>query len=228
MTEIPSLLEMIKAGVHFGHRTSKWHPKMEPYIYTTKKMVYLLDLEKTQEKLKFVLKFARDLAEKDKVILFVGTRKTIKDLTKKYAEEAKMPYINERWLGGTLTNFSTISQLIKKLKDLESQKEKGELAKYTKREQLKISKKIEKLSEMIGGIKNITKLPDAIFLLDTKDEKTAVEEAKKMKIVTFGIVDTNCNPESVTYPIPANDDSIKSVEMITGLVAKAIEEGRKK
>ncbi|TSC96337.1 MAG: small subunit ribosomal protein S2 [Parcubacteria group bacterium Athens1014_10] len=225
--KIPSLLEMIKAGVHFGHRTSKWHPKMEPYIYTVKNTVHLINLEKTQEKLKEALDFVKEVMEKNGVILFLGTKKTIKEVTKKYAEKVNMPYINEKWIGGTMTNFSVISRLIKKLKDLENKKEKGEFAKYAKKEQSKFNTEIEKLNKVIKGIKNLDKLPEAIFMLDTKDEKTAIREAKKLKLPTIGIVDTNCNPEEAVYPIPANDDAIKSVEMITNLVAQAIEEGRK-
>ena len=224
--KIPNLLEMFKDGVHFGHRTAKWHPKMEPYIYTTKNTVHIINLEKTQEKLKEALDFIKERAKRGGVILFLGTKKTIKEITKKYAEKVKMPYINERWIGGTLTNFSVISHLVNKLKDLESKKKSGELAKYTKKEQHQFNLEIERLNKMIGGIKTLDKLPDVIFMLDTKDEKTAVREAKRSKLATVGIIDTNCNPENVIYSIPANDDAIKSVEMITDLVTQAIEEGR--
>lgn len=225
--EIPSLLEMIKAGVHFGHRTTKWHPKMEPYIYTIKNTVHIINLEKTQEKLRKALDFVKNLVEKDGIVLFLGVKKTIKEITKKYAEEAKMPYVNEKWLGGTLSNFAVISRLIKKLRDMENKKNRGEFSKYTKKEQHDFNIEIQRLNKMIGGIKDLNKLPDAIFILDAKDEKTAIREAKITKIPTLGIADTNCNPENITYPIPANDDAIKSVEMIAGLVTQAIKEGNK-
>lgn len=226
MTEIPSLLELLKAGVHFGHRTTKWHPKMKPYIYTTKNTVHIIDLEETQVALKKALAFIKGVAQKGGVILFLGTKKTLKEITKKYADKVGMPYVNERWIGGTLTNFEVISRLIKKLKDLETKKAKGDFSKYTKKEQHKIDLDVIRLNKMIEGIKNMNKLPNAIFVLDTKDEKTAIKEAKKMKFKMAGIVDTNCNPENVNYAIPANDDAINSVELITSLVAQAIEEGK--
>ena len=223
--KIPTLLELLEAGVHFGHRYSKWHPKMAPYIYTTKNTVHIIDLEKTVEKLKEALEFLKDLVKKDGKVLFVGLKPTIEKIIKEKAEEAKMPYVTERWLGGTLTNFSIIKKLIEKLEKFEKDKAAGEFSKYTKKEQLEFDREIERLLKMIGGIRSLKKNPDALFIVDCKKAKTAIREAKRMKIPVVALVDTNVNPEDANWPIPANDDSIKSVKMITGLVVEAIKEG---
>lgn len=220
--KIPTSLELLKAGVHFGHRHSKWHPKMAPYIYTTKNTVHIIDLEKTVEKLKEALEFLRDLAKKGGVILFVGLKETIAKIIREKAEEVKMPYVTERWIGGTLTNFSVIKKLIDKLDRLEKDKAAGKMAKYTKKEQIEFDREIARLLKMVGGIRSLEKIPDAIFIADCKKAKTVIREARRVKIPLVAIVDTNANPEEIDWPIPGNDDSIKSVKLITGLVAEAI------
>jgi small subunit ribosomal protein S2 len=225
--KIPALLELLKAGVHFGHRHSKWHPKMAPYIYTTKNTVHIIDLEKTAEKLKEALEFLKDLVKKDGVVLFVGLKPTVEKVVKQKAEEAKMPYAVERWIGGTLTNFSVIKKLIEKLEKLEKDKAAGEMAKYTKKEQVEFNREIARLLKMVGGIRSLKKLPEALFIVDCKKAKIAIQEARRIKIPIVALVDTNVNPEEIDWPIPANDDSVKSVRLITGLVTEAIKEGRK-
>lgn len=224
--KIPSLLEMIKAGVHFGHRVSKWHPKMKPYIFTARNTVHIIDLEKTVEKLKEALEFVKKIAEEGGTILIVGTKKSIREIVKKWAIECKMPYVTESWIGGTLTNFFTIYKLVEKLKHLEAEKEKGELEKYTKKEQLEFDREIKRLDEMVGGIRDLEGLPQALYIVDLKEEKTALREAQRKGIPVVAMVDTNVNPENVDFPIPANDDAIKSVEMMTRLVKEAVEEGQ--
>jgi small subunit ribosomal protein S2 len=223
--KMPTLLELLKAGVHFGHSHSKWHPKMASYIYTTRNTIHIIDLEKTVQKLKEALEFIKDLASKKSVILFVGLKPTVEKIVKAKAEEAGMPYVVERWIGGTLTNFSTVKKLIEKLEKLEKDKSSGEFSKYTKKEQLKFEQEIKKLTDMVGGIRSLEKLPEALFIVDCKKAKVAIEEARRMKIPTVAIVDTNVNPEKITWPIPANDDSVKSVKLIMGLIVEAIKEG---
>jgi small subunit ribosomal protein S2 len=225
MPEIPTLLELLKAGVHFGHRVSKLHPKMKPYVFTQKNGVHIINVEITQEKLKEALKFVKRIVSNGGTILFLGTKKQANSIIKKYATECKMPYITGRWLGGTFTNFSEISKVINRMIELKEKKKSGELEKYTKKEQLKFDREIEKLEQMVGGIENLKKLPEAIYIIDLKREKTAVAEAYKKEIPIIGICDTNVNPDKVNYIIPANDDATKSIELITRLVSEAVKEG---
>ncbi len=227
MVKIPTTEELFEAMVYFGHRVGKLHPKMKQYVYTIKNNVHWIDLEKTQQCLKKALDFIKDVASKDGQILFVGTKPSAQMVIKKYAEEVKMPYVVEKWIGGTLTNFSVISKLIEKLKKMEEEKERGEWEKYSKKEKKDLERELVRLTNLVGGIKNLTKLPDAIYIVDLKKERTAVRETKKMKIKTIGLVDTNNNPDLVDYPIPGNDDAIRSIEMITKLIAEAIKEGQK-
>lgn len=224
MKEI-SLLELLKNGVHFGHQRSRWHPKMEPYIYTTRNGVHIINLEKTAEKLKEALDFLKGVAASGGVILFIGTKRQAKEIVRKYALQVKMPYLIERWIGGMLTNFSVIHQLTKKLKKLKADKESGELQKYTKKEQSEFHKEIETLEKLVGGIESLDKLPQALFIIDVKQEKTAVREATRMKIPMVALVDTNNNPTDIEYVIPSNNDATKSIEYITSLVAEGIQEG---
>lgn len=224
---LPTILELFKAGVHFGHIHSKWHPKMAPYIYTTKDTVHIIDLEKTIEKLKEALDYLKDLRKREGVILFIGLKPQIEEIIKEKAKEIKMPYVIERWIGGTLTNFSVIRGLIEKLEKLEKEKASGEFSKYTKKEQMQLDQKINKLLKIVEGIRNLKKLPEALFIIDCKKAKTAIQEAKRMAIPIVAMVDTNVNPENIAWPIPANDDSIKSVKMIVDLVTEAIKEGEK-
>jgi small subunit ribosomal protein S2 len=211
---IPKLEEMMKAGMHFGHRTNRWHPKMEPFIFTKKNGIYIINLEKTQEQLKKALEFMIKTRKEGKNILFVGTKKQVKVSMKEMAEEIKSPYIVGKWLGGLLTNFSVIKKSIKKYQDLVSDRESGKLNKYTKKEKLDFDREIKRLEERVGGLVGLTKLPDAIFLWDIKEEKTALAEAKAIGIPVIAICDTNVNPEDIDIPIPANDDATKTVALI--------------
>ena len=228
MTQIPELIEMLKSGVHFGHQSSKRHPKMSPYIYTVRNQVHIIDLEQTAQKLKEALDFITKTAAAGGAVLFVSSKRQAKTVIEKYAKECAMPYINSRWLGGTLTNFGNIIKLTKKLKELEKKQDSGELEKYTKKEQLEFQREITRLKDLVGGIKEMVKVPEALFVVDIRKEKTAVKEAGKKGIPIVAMVDTNVNPEKIKYPIPANDDATKSIEMITGLVAEAVKEGQNK
>jgi len=225
--EIPSIEQMLKAGMHFGHRTSKWHPGMEPFIFTSRKGVHIIDLTKTQKKLEEALNYLKKIASENKQILLIGTKVQVKKPLKNVAEEVGMPYVAERWLGGFLTNFDVIRGLIKKYKDLTEKKQAGKLEKYTKKEQLNFDREITKLETSVGGLKNLTKVPDVIFIWDIKKEKTALTEAKKKNIPVVAICDTNVNPKNVNYIIPANDDATKTIKMVLNLVKEAITEGKK-
>lgn len=220
--------QMLEAGVHFGHRTSSWHPNMKPYIFCVREGVHIIDLEKTQEKLTEALKFVAEVAKAGGKILFVGTKRQAKDIIKKTAESCNMPYITERWLGGTFTNFETIHKAIQKLRDLEKEEKAGEFKKYTKKEQLLKHEEIEKLNQMIGGIKQLDKLPEAVFILDIVTENLALKEARKVEIPAVALCDTNADPELVDWPIPSNDDAIKVIEMMCDAVAKTVKKNYKK
>jgi len=221
MIKIPKAEELFDAAVHVGHGVGRLHPKMKPYIHSLKHNVHWIDLEKTRECLQKVINFVQEVVAKNGKILFVGTKPAAQAIIKKYAEQAGMPYVSERWLGGTITNFSTINALIKKMKKMEEDKEKGEWDKYTKREQLDMAREVAKLNLYVGGMRNLDKLPEAIYIVDLNEEKTAVSEARRAKIKTIGFCDGNTNPTFVTYPIPANDDATKSIEIITSLIAEA-------
>ena len=221
-----ALLDLLKNGVHFGHQKSRRHPKMEPYIFTVRNGVNIINLEKTLEQLNLAREFVRDTVMKGGSVLFVGTKRQAKAIVKKHAESVGMPFITERWLGGLFTNFSNVSKIQKRLNKLEEQKKSGELDKYTKKEKLNFTKEIEKLEKLVGGIKNMSVLPAAVFVVDIKDEKTAVKESNKKKIPLVAITDTNTNPSVISYPIPGNDDATKSLELITGLIAEAVTEGK--
>jgi len=206
--------DMAQAGLHFGHRTSRINPKMKPYLYGVRNTVHIIDLEKTKEKLKEALKFIEELISQGKTLLLVGTKIQVKDLIREMAKDCGLPYVVNRWLGGTFTNFETIKKRIEYFKDLERKKEEGQFEKYTKKEQAKISQELKNLEIKFGGIKNLEKLPDAIFVLDMKTDGLAVKEARGKGIKVIGIVDTNCDPTLADYSIPANDDAISSVRYI--------------
>ncbi len=225
--KIPSLDEMLKAGVHFGHVVSKWHPKAESYIYTIKNNVHIINLEKTQEALETSLEKIDQVIKSGKTVLFVGTRKQSRDLIKKYAEICSMPYVNLRWVGGMFTNFKTVLNSIKKLNRLEEEKETSNFSKYTKKESIGFVREIAKMNKLIGGIKEIKELPGAVFMVSVKDQKTAVLESKLRDIPIIGICDTNTNPTSIDYPIPANDEAISSIELMLDTVSKQINESIK-
>jgi len=223
----PSILEMLQAGVHFGHQVSRWHPKMKKFIFTQRNGIHVIDLEKTAEVLKEVLPKVKQMAAEGKVILFVTTKPQTKEILKKAATECEMPYLVDRWIGGMLTNFNEINKLIKKYNELKEKQTKGELNQYTKKEQLEIAKELEKMDTYLAGLSTLNKLPDAIFIPSVQREKTTMVEANKEEIDVIGICDTNANPDKVTYPIPANDDAVKSIELMVSLVAEAIKEGKK-
>ncbi len=218
----PSLEEMLKAGVHFGHRTSKWNAKMKEYIHTTRNNVHIIDLEKTEEKLRKALKFIYQIKEKKGKIVFVGTKVAAKEITKETAEETKMFYVIERWIGGTLTNFKVISKRLEHIRDLEEKQKTGELKKYTKKEQHDFNIEIQKLNRQFGGIKEMTKLPEALFIIDTHKEKLAVKEARMKGIPIIGLCDTNADPTIIDYPIPTNDDAISSLKLILKTITKVL------
>lgn len=224
----PSVEEMLKAGVHFGHRTSRWHPKMAPYIFGVRSGIHVIDVEKTQTKLEEAMKFLGDLVARGGTVVFVGTKKQITDTVEKTAKACGMPYVNNRWLGGTFTNFPEIQKLIKNYLDLKDKREKGELKKYTKFEQVQFDKKIEDLEDKIGGISTLKKLPEAVFVFDVRNEKTAIDEAKYTGVKVVAICDTNVNPQAINYVIPANDDSIASLELVGRMLGEAINEGKKR
>ncbi len=226
--KIPSTEEMLEAGVHFGHPVSKWHPKAESYIYTAKNGVHIINLAKTAESLEKILKKVSEVVANGDEIMFVSTKKQSKEITKKAAERCGMPYVTERWLGGTFTNFGTLLKSIKKLNKLEADKESGEFAKYTKKEVVVLNRLIEKLNRNLSGIKNIKKLPAMVFITDLKMQETTILEAKIKRIPVIGICDTNVNPELVDYVIPANDDAIKSLDMVINLIADAVIDGKSK
>lgn len=228
MITIPSLEELLKAGVHFGHRTSRWHPKMAPFIFGTRAGIHVIDIEKTQEILENMVGEIESLVANGGNIWFVGTKQQTQSIIEKYAIEAKMPFVNRRWLGGTFTNFGEISKLIKEYLDLKDKREKGDLKKYTKLEQLQFDRKIDELHEKIGGLSDVKELPEAIFIVDLKHDKTAAVEARKMGVKVFGICDTNINPKLADVIIPANDDSVKAVSLISRLVSESIVSGRSK
>jgi len=218
--------EMAKAGLHFGHRTSKCHPKMEPYLAGVKNTIHIIDLEKTAQKLKEALKFVQELILEDKILLIVGTKIQTKDLVKEFATELNLPYVNERWLGGTFTNFEVIKKRINYFKDLEKKKKEGAFEKYTKKEKAKIDQEIRDLEIKFGGLKNLERLPDAIFVLDMRKDETAIREAKRKGIKIIGIAHTNVDPTLADYPIPASDDAISSVKYILEKVKEAISKAK--
>lgn len=217
-----NLEEMAKAGLHFGHRTSKCHPKMKPYLAGVRNTIHIIDLEKTAQKLKEALNFIQELILQNKILLLVGTKIQVKGLVKELATELGLPYVNERWLGGTFTNFEVIKKRIDYFKDLEKKRAEGGFEKYTKKERLGIDQELRDLEIKLGGLKNFEKLPDAIFILDIKKDETAVREAKRKGIKIIGIVHTNTDPTLADYPIPASDDAISSVEYILKKVKEAI------
>lgn len=228
MPQIPTLLEMLKAGVHFGHQKAKWHPKMRQYIYTVRHGVHILDLEKTTHELEVALKFIQEIAAGGGTILFTGLKEQAGKSIREAAERTNMPYIVGRWLGGVFTNFGVVSKILRRLDTLEGEKKAGIWEeKYSKKEQLDRQRDFEKLNLAVGGIRNITKLPQVVFLVGTREAKNAIREARKVKVPIVALVDTNTNPSLVDYPIPANDDALRSIEMIVGLVADAVAEGQK-
>jgi small subunit ribosomal protein S2 len=228
MVKIPTIEEMLKAGVHFGHQTGKWHPKMEPFIFTSRHGVHIIDLIKTRKMLEAALDFIKKFASEGKIILFVGTKMQVKKPIKMLSEKTGVPFVTEKWMGGCLTNFNVIKKLIKKYKDLLNDKNTGKLNKYTKKERLEFDRIIAKLETKVGGLTNLTRLPDAVFIWDIKKEKTAVTEAKKKNIPIIAVCDTNSDPTGINYIIPANDDASKTAKLLLGLIEQAITDGKSK
>ena len=220
-----TLEEMLQAGVHFGHQTKYWNPKMEHHIFGVRDKIHIINLEHTVEMIKPAMKFIESVAAKNNKILFVGTKRTATDIIKNEATRCSMPYVNERWLGGMLTNYKTIRSSITRLENLLRQKEDGTFSKLTKKEGLKIQRDIDRLQKSIGGVTELGGLPDALFIIDVKREAIAVSEASQMGIPIIGIVDSNSNPEGIDYVIPGNDDSIRSIALFTEAVADACLKG---
>ncbi len=217
---------MLKAGMHFGHQKSKWHPRMAPYIFTDRKGVHIIDLTKSQKMLKDALELMKNLTKEGKVILFVGTKSQVKAPITKMAKELDVPYVTGKWLGGLLTNFGTIKKSIKKYIDLVEKKSSGKLDKYTKKERLEIDRQIGKLELKVGGVSKLNKLPDVLFVWDVKNEGTAIAEATKMEIPIIAVCDTNVNPKFIKHIIPSNDDATKTIKLVLKLVQAAIQEGK--
>jgi small subunit ribosomal protein S2 len=222
---IPTLEEMLQAGVHFGHQVSRWHPKMKQFIFTERNGVHIIDLEKTQQQLEKVLPAVEQMTKEGKKILFVSTKPQAKEIVKQAAIDAGQPYLVDRWVGGLLTNFPEIKKIIKKYISLKEQKESGELERYTKKEQLDIEREMEKMEAMIGGLLDLNGLPDAIFLPAFQREKTAFTEANKMEVPIVAICDTNANPVKADYVVPANDDAVNAIRMMVQLVSDAAKRG---
>ena len=221
-----TLQELLDSGVHFGHQTRRWNPKMRRFILGERNGIYLVDLRKTLSGIESAYTYVRDLSAKDGIILFVSTKKQTQGPVKDYADACGMPYVNQRWLGGMLTNFSTVAGRVKRMKELRIMQANGDFEGMPKREALRHSRELEKLDRNLSGIANLDRVPDAIFVVDTKKEHIAVTEARKLGLPVVAVVDTNCDPDVIDYVIPGNDDAIRSVGLLSRLIADAVTEGR--
>ena len=219
--------QLLESGVHFGHQKRRWDPRMKPYIFTERNNIYIIDLQQTIKLIDDAYSFVRDLISKNGNILFVGTKKQAQESINSEAERCEMPYVNYRWLGGTLTNFNTINQRVKRLFHLEEMENSGQFSLLPKKEVIILKREQEKLERVLTGIKNMDKLPDALFIIDPKRERNAVTEAKKLSIPIVAVVDTNCNPEEIDYVIPGNDDAIRAIKLLASVIADAVLEGKK-
>ena len=222
---IVTIKQLLEAGVHFGHHTRRWNPKMAKYIFTERNGIYIIDLQKTVRKVDEAFNFIRSVAQEGKKVLFVGTKKQAQEAVKEEAVRAGMFYVNERWLGGMLTNFQTIQKRIKRLKQLEQMEQDGTFEVLTKKEVLALRHEMERLEKFLGGIKEMNRLPGALYVVDPRKERIAVAEARKLNIPIVAIVDTNCDPDEIDYVIPGNDDAIRAVRLLTGRMADAVIEG---
>lgn len=222
-----TMKELLEAGVHFGHQTRRWNPKMKEYIFGQRNGIYIIDLQKTIKIFKEALQFLKNMAEEGKTILFVGTKKQAQEIVKEWATKCECPYVNQRWLGGLLTNFQVVRGGIDRLIELEEMREDGRWELLSKKEQSRLEKVYRKLQKNVGGLKNLTELPGALFVIDASKETIAISEAKKLKIPIVAIVDTNGDPEGIDYPIPGNDDAVRAIELFASKVAEAIIEGKK-
>ena len=223
---VVAMKQLLEAGVHFGHQTRRWDPKMAEYIFQARNGIHIIDLQKASKKIDEAYEFIKEQVEEGKTVLFVGTKKQAQECMKDAAIKSGMYYVDQRWLGGMLTNFDTIQKRIQRLKDLETMEQDGTFEVLPKKEVILLKKEMEKLEKNLGGIKEMKRLPGAMFVVDPKNERIAVLEAKKLNIPIVGLVDTNCSPEDVDYPIPGNDDAIRAVKLITDVMANAIIEGR--
>jgi len=223
---VVAMKQLLEAGVHFGHQTKRWDPKMAEYIFQARNGIHIIDLQKTSKKLDEAYSFMKEQAEEGKTVLFVGTKKQAQDCMKEAAEKCGMYYINQRWLGGMLTNFTTIKKRIDRLNQLEKMQEDGTFDVLPKKEVILLKKEMEKLEKNLGGIKEMNEMPGVLFIVDPKKERNAILEARKLNIPVIGLVDTNCNPEDVDYAIPGNDDAIRAVKLIADVMANAVIEGR--
>jgi small subunit ribosomal protein S2 len=223
-----TLKDLLEAGVHFGHQTKRWNPKMKPYIFMEKNGIHIIDLQKTMEAIDQAREVTRKAGEAGKSVLFLGTKPQAKNAIHEEAERCGMPYVTERWLGGTLTNFNTVRQSLGKLEHLEKMEADGSIEQFSKKEALKMAKERDKLLKALGGIRSMSELPAVVFIVDTKKEANAVNEARKLKIPIVGLIDTNADPDEVDYPIPANDDAMRAIALFCRMMADACLDGRAK
>ncbi len=223
---IPTFEELLKAGVHFGHLKRKWNPKMRPYIFMEKKGIHIIDLNKTEKALEKATRVAKQLAKSGRKILFVATKNQASQIVEDAAKSVNMPYVTERWLGGMLTNFATIRRSVKKMQNIDRMMKDGSLTSLTKKERLMLSRERAKLDRVLGGIVNLNRIPQALFIVDTNFEHLSLDEAKKLGLKTIAMVDTNSDPREVDFPIPSNDDSSHSIRLIVNTIAEAIKEGQ--
>ena len=223
---VVAMKQLLEAGVHFGHQTRRWDPRMAEYIFQARNGIHIIDLQKTSKKLDEAYSFVKEQAEEGKTVLFVGTKKQAQECVKEAAEKSGMYYVDQRWLGGMLTNFKTIRTRVQRLKELETMEQDGTFDVLPKKEVIGLKKEMEKLEKNLGGIKDMEEIPGVLFVVDPKKERTAILEARKLNIPVVGLVDTNCNPEDVDYAIPGNDDAIRAVKLIADVMANAIIEGR--
>lgn len=222
----PTLFELLKSGVHFGHQTSRWHPRMRPFIFTSRNGIHIINLEKSLEHIHSAQAFLRDVAKSGGQTVFVGTKRQARDAVKEAALSCGAFFVTERWLGGLFTNFPVVTRLVQRLRKLSEDRTAGRLDKYTKKERLQFDEEIERLEKLVGGIRELRTLPAAIFIVDVKVEKTALREAKKVGMPIVAMVDTNTDPEGIQYPIPANDDATKSITLVCNAMAEAVREGK--
>ncbi len=221
-----TMKDLLECGVHFGHQTRRWNPKMKPYIFGIRKNIHIIDLQKTLRFFRYTYNIVRDAAKEGQTILFVGTKKQAQNAIEEYAKKCGMPYVNSRWLGGTLTNFNTIKKSIRKLEVIEEMEKTGQMDLLTKKEALMLKRRKEKLENFLGGIRDMKKLPDMLFVVDAVREHIAVKEANKLGIPVVAPLDTNCDPDVIDYPIPGNDDAIRSIQLFCKEIAEAIIEGK--
>jgi len=226
MAQVVSMKQLLEAGVHFGHQTRRWNPKMAPYIYMERNGIYIIDLQKTVKKLEAAYAFIRDVAANGQEVLFVGTKKQAQDAIKEEAQRVGMHYVNARWLGGMMTNFKTMRTRVARLAQLRKMQEDGTFDMLPKKEVIKLTNEINKLEKYLGGVENMKKIPGAIFIVDPRKERNAIAEARKLKIPVVAIVDTNCDPDEIDYVIPGNDDAIRAIKLISQCMANAVLEGR--